>query len=142
MIKLKRILLYLWAGPATLLGLIFVALAWMSRGQVRLVTGVIEVSGGLVTRFLESGLMMDNAAAMTIGHVVIGRNESDLTWSRQHERVHVAQYERWGALMIPLYLLFSCWARLRGGHLYWDNRFEQQAYAQEGANEFQPSMSP
>ena len=127
----KRLLVYLWAGPASLLGLLFVPLAWISGGKVKIVTGVIEVSGGLVTRFLRNGAFVVNVAAVTLGHVVLARDEAELTSCRHHERVHVAQYERWGPLMIPLYVFYSCWARLRGGHLYWDNRFEQEAYADE-----------
>lgn len=68
---------------------------------------------------------------MTLGHVVIGQDESCLDRNRDHERVHVGQYERWGSLMIPLYLLSSAAARLRGAHSYWDNRFEREAYSQE-----------
>jgi hypothetical protein len=127
----KRLLVYLWAGPASLLGLLFVPLAWISGGQVRIVTGVIEISGGLVTRFLQNRVFGIKVAAMTLGHVVLGCDEDQLASCRQHERVHVGQYERWGPLMIPLYVLSSCWARVRGGHLYWDNRFEQEAYAEE-----------
>lgn len=68
---------------------------------------------------------------MTLGHVVLGQDEGCLNRSRDHERVHVGQYERWGLLMIPLYLLSSAVARLRGAHPYWDNRFEREAYTQE-----------
>lgn len=129
---MKRLLLYLWASPASLLGLIFVPLACSSGGKVRTVGGVIEVSGGLVSRFLQRGMfVIGSAGAMTLGHIVLGQDEKCLARSRQHERVHVAQYERWGPLMIPLYLLSSVTARLRGGHPYWDNRFERAAYAQE-----------
>ncbi|HKO96030.1 MAG TPA: hypothetical protein VJU86_03495 [Pyrinomonadaceae bacterium] len=129
---MKRIPLYLWAGTASLLGLIFVPLALISGGNVQVVAGVLEVSGGLVTRFLKSGVFVSGGAgAMTLGHVVLGQDARWLANSRQHERVHVKQYERWGLLMIPLYLLSSCEARLRGGHIYWDNRFEKEACAQE-----------
>jgi len=97
---------------------------------VRVVGGVVEISGGLVSRFLQHGmLVISSATAMTLGHVVLGQNESCLLASRKHERVHVAQYERWGPLMIPLYLLSSGVARVCGEHPYWGNRFEQEAYA-------------
>lgn len=43
---------YLWAAPATLLGLIFVPLVWLSRGKVRCVSGIVKIHGGLVRRFL------------------------------------------------------------------------------------------
>src|SRR5258705_13337388 len=87
---MERVLVYLWALPATLLGLVFLPLAWISGGHVHLVDGVLEISGGLVLY------------------------QRCLTRSRPHERVHVAQYVRWGPLMIPLYLLASGLASLRG----------------------------
>ena len=132
MFKMKRLLIYLWAAPVSALGLIFVPLARLSGGRVQVVTGVIEVSGGFVTRFLTSPLFVTgNAGAMTLGHVVLARDDEWMECSRLHERVHVKQYERWGALMIPLYLISSAVAHRRGGHAYWDNHFEQEAYAQE-----------
>lgn len=128
-----RLLVYLWALPATLLGLVFVPLAYGSGGSVRAVAGVLEVSGGLVAQFLKCGIFVfGSAGAMTLGHVVLGQDEGWLARNRQHERVHVAQYEQWGAFMIPLYLLASGAAWLRGGHPYWDNRFERAAYVQAG----------
>ncbi len=133
MLTLMRLLVYLWALPATLLGLVFVPLAYASGGSVRAVDGVLEISGGLVAQFLKCGrFLLGSAGAMTLGHVVLGQDEAWLVRSRQHERVHVAQYEQWGPFMIPLYLLASGAAWLRGGHPYWDNRFERAAYAQDG----------
>ena len=44
---------------------------------------------------------------MTLGHVVIARNAELLDKTRDHERVHVRQCERWGPLFIPVYLLLS-----------------------------------
>jgi hypothetical protein len=68
---------------------------------------------------------------MTLGHVVLAQDQRSLIASRKHERVHVAQYERWGPLMIPLYLISSGAAGLSGKHPYWDNRFEREAFAEE-----------
>ena len=130
---MKRLLIYFWASPATILGLLFVPLARIPGGNVHIVDGVIEISGGMVRRFLRSRLFSENAAAMTLGHVILGQDEACLTTNRNHERVHVGQYERWGPLMIPLYLLSSCAAQLRGEHPYWDNHFERDAYKQEGS---------
>jgi hypothetical protein len=127
--RMKLWFIYLWALPATLVGLIFVPLAWVSGGKVQVVDGVIEVWGGLTTQFLNHGTLIGSAGAMTLGHVVLAQDEVSLIGSRRHERGHVAQYERWGPLMIPLYLLSSACARLRGGDFYWDNRFEREAYA-------------
>jgi len=66
-------------------------------------------------------------SAITLGHVVIAISPKDQERFRSHERVHVAQYERWGALLLPAYLLESLWQLLAGKHPYLDNRFEVQA---------------
>lgn len=68
---------------------------------------------------------------MTFGHVVIGRNADALELTRVHERVHVQQCERLGPAFIPVYLLASAWASLRGKDAYNDNYFERQARAVE-----------
>ena len=65
---------------------------------------------------------------MTLGHVVWGRDQACLDDTRDHERVHVHQYERWGPLFIPAYLLSSLYMKLRGRHPYWDNPFEREAF--------------
>jgi hypothetical protein len=129
---MKKLFQYVWAAPATLLGLVFVPFAIVSRGRVRAVCGVIEIHGGLVTLFLRRGVLIRGGIeAMTLGHVVLGLDQLSLDCSRAHERVHVAQYERWGPMMIPLYLLFSAFARLRGADPYFGNRFEVEAHAHE-----------
>ena len=46
-------------------------------------------------------------SAMTLGHVIIGRDPWCLEFCRDHEQAHVRQVERWGALFIPAYLLAS-----------------------------------
>jgi hypothetical protein len=114
----------IWPAPLVLL----------AGGSVRLVEGVIEIEGGLVTRMLRRGMpwlspsLGGGAAAMTLGHVVWGRDRDCLETSRAHERVHVRQYERWGPLFIPAYLLAGAVARLRGFDPYLDNPFEREAY--------------
>jgi hypothetical protein len=67
-------------------------------------------------------------AAMTLGHVILGRNEECLQRSRSHEHVHVRQYERLGPFMLPLYLLASAVLYARGFDPYLDNPFEQEAF--------------
>ena len=65
---------------------------------------------------------------MTLGHTVLGLDETSLDIAQPHELVHVRQYERWGLLFIPAYL--SCWLALRlaGKDGYRDNPFEREAY--------------
>jgi hypothetical protein len=54
-----------------------------------------------------------------------------LDYSRRHELVHVAQYERWGPLFVPAYLACSAWMWLIGRDPYLDNPFEEEAYGLE-----------
>ena len=123
-----RWLLYLWAAPTTVLGLLFVPDSMFSGG-VRVVDGVLEVHGRLARFFLRRcTLLRGGASAMTLGHVVIARTPELLEFTRAHERVHVRQCERWGPLFIPAYLLASLLSVLRGARPYEDNPFEREAF--------------
>lgn len=127
--KLFQPLLYLWTSPATLLGLSMIPFALIQGGKVKIVDGVIEAHGGIITRLLQIGLPWVGAgAAITLGHVVWGCDQECLDHSRAHERVHVRQYERWGPLFIPLYLAASAVAALKGLDPYRDNPFEREAF--------------
>ena len=128
--RLLRPLIYLWVFPGSLVGLMLTPLALVSGGRARVVEGVLEVHGGWVTRLLSKPFWVCGPiAAITLGHVVLGCDEPTLERTRRHERVHVRQYERWGPLFIPAYLLASLWLMLRGGDAYLDNPFEVEAYA-------------
>jgi hypothetical protein len=132
LLVLRRVLAYSWASPATALGLLFVPLAWLTGGRASVVQGAIEVQGGLVTKLLRRGLpVLGPAAAMTIGHVILGRDQECLDQSRRHEHVHVRQYERWGVLLLPLYLASSAAAWIKGLDPYLDNRFEKEAFGED-----------
>jgi hypothetical protein len=122
-----RLLRYLWAGPTTLIG-IALAVASLRRGHVAIVDGVIEAHSPFLNRALGSLTPLARGAdAMTLGHVVIGKDARALELTRLHERVHVRQYEWWGPLFIPAYLLAGVFALMQGGHPYFDNRFEREA---------------
>ena len=125
-----RWLLYLWALPTTSLGLACLAVgAAYGRLGTQVVDGVLELHGGLIEVFLRNGtLLPGGASAMTLGHVVLGRNREALQRTRAHERVHVRQCERWGPLFIPAYLLASLLLALRGRDAYLDNPFEREAF--------------
>ena len=125
-----RTLVYLWVLPTTALGLLFLPPALLSRrGGVKVVDGVLELHGGSIEWFLRRcTLLRGGASAMTLGHVVLGRDGRLLDLTRDHERVHVRQCERWGPLFIPAYLLASIFVMLRGGRPYEDNPFEREAY--------------
>jgi hypothetical protein len=117
-----------------MVGLPFAVLAMVTGGKGRIVSGVLEAHGGLVTRILQRGnVWVGPIAAITLGHVVLGCDEATLDRTRRHERVHVRQYERWGPFFIPAYLLCSVWVGWRGFHAYLDNPFEVEAYAVDNA---------
>lgn len=127
---LWRLVLYLWVAPGSLVGLCAALIAVCRGGRCQVVDGVLEVSGGGVTRMLTRFSAVPGAiSAITLGHVVVGATLDDLNRTRTHERVHVRQYERWGPLFIPAYLLCSVWIWFRGGDSYLDNPFEVEAYA-------------
>jgi hypothetical protein len=124
------ILVRLWALPTSCLGLLVVPLALLSGGGIQIVNGVLEVHGGLARGLLERCTPLKGGAlAMTLGHVVIGRDMASLAQTRRHERVHVRQCERWGPLFLPAYLLASAWILVfrRGRSPYLDNCFEREA---------------
>ena len=58
----------------------------------------------------------------------LARTPADLDRTRAHELVHVRQYERWGPLFVPAYLLSSAYFLIRGCDPYLDNPFEREAY--------------
>lgn len=121
--------LYLWAAPATLLGLSLVPLALWQGGKVGVVRGVVEVHGGIITRLLKGWMpWIGSVSAMTLGHVIWGSNADSLRASREHEHVHVRQYERWGPFFLPAYLLASAYLWSRGRDPYRDNPFEREAF--------------
>ena len=124
----RRVIRYLWALPNTVVGLVFLPAALWRGGGVRIVDGVLEIHGPIVAAMLRRLPIPGGAAAMTFGHVVLGRNRRALDLTRSHERVHVRQYERWGPAFIPAYLLTSAWAWLRGRGAYHGNPFEREAY--------------
>jgi len=124
---LRRLLGYLWAAPVTAVAMLFVPLAYLTGGRAQVVRGVVEVHGGFVGLLLRRGLVRP-AAAMTLGHVILGRDRDCLERSRNHEHVHVRQYERWGILMIPVYLAASAVLYLKGLDPYLDNPFEREAF--------------
>lgn len=123
-----RLWRYFWALPVSALGMVLVLLARVSGGRLQCVDGVLEASGGWPANWLAHGFpYCGPAAAITLGHVVLGTSDEALNATRTHERVHVGQYERWGILFLLLYPLASVLAWMRGGHPYLDNLFERQA---------------
>jgi hypothetical protein len=118
-----------WAAPASALGLAVVALLLPLGAKLRLRKGVLEVclhGPGSSHNARKPGRRLP-FAAITFGHVVIAASEADQDRLRLHERVHVEQYERWGALFLLAYPSESLLQHLLGRRAYLDNRFEVQA---------------
>ena len=115
---------YLWASPVTAVGLLLALVAATSGGSVRLRSGVVEASGGLVGRWLRGGRFYAGGAAMALGHVILARDAGCLDRSRPHELAHVRQFERWGPLLLPAYWLVAAWLWSRGYHPYLDHPME------------------
>ena len=127
--SIQRALIYLWVLPTSCVGLLFLPFVRMTGGGCQVVDGVLELYGGIVEKFLCNWTLLEGgASAMTLGHVVLGRDREALDWSRDHERVHVRQCERWGGLFIPLYVASSIIALFRGREPYRENVFEKEAY--------------
>lgn len=131
-----RWLRYLWAAPNTLAG---ITIGLLLGGRVAWVSGVAEIHGHWIARGLRS--MPVPAAAMTLGHVVLGCTPADLDRTRRHERVHVRQYERWGPFFVPAYLSASLILKLLGSDAYRGNPFEMEAYAEDDPSRSMNSLS-
>lgn len=123
---IAKVIVYLWASPYTCLGL---ALGLVLAGKFRIVAGVVEIHGPRVAAVLER--LWIPAAAITLGHTVLGQSEDWLCRTRTHERVHVRQYQRWGPLFVPAYLLASVALFAVGKNGYLCNPFEREAFASQ-----------
>jgi hypothetical protein len=130
---LLRLLAFAWASPYTLLGALIGGLGLLTGGRARIRGRIVEFHGGavqwLMVRLLPGGRFIH---AMTLGHTVLGQTDASLDIARDHEMIHVAQYERWGIFFGPAYLGASLVVWLRGGRAYWDNPFEREAYEATG----------
>ncbi len=120
---LTRLARYTWAAPTTLVGLVAGTLTLGTGGRVQYRRGALEFHGGFA-RWFANRIGFD---AMTLGHVILGRDSPCLEVLRDHEQAHVRQAERWGPVFIPAYLAASMLAWSRGGHYYRDNWFERDA---------------
>ena len=120
--------------PATLLGLPIAGAAWLTGGAASVRDGVLEAHGGIVSVLLRRWVpIAGGALALTLGHIVLGRSAAALDETRNHERIHVRQYERWGPFFLPAYLLASVYLLLAGHDCYYENPFERDAFAPERA---------
>jgi hypothetical protein len=122
---------YLWAAPATAIGLCAGACAVVVGARFAVHTGVVEISLSQKSAFGVRLAACLPFSAITFGHVVLAKSEPAQHALRRHERMHVAQYERWGPLFLIAYPVESLLQLLRGRRPYFDNRFEVVARAGE-----------
>ncbi len=120
----------IWAFPNSLIGLLLGFTGVVFGGHVNWRQGCLEFHGpfvkGILRRAPIGGL---GAMAITFGHTILGQTQAALDLTREHEQVHVRQYERWGPFFIPAYLMASLIAWLNGKDIYRGNVFEEEAYA-------------
>jgi hypothetical protein len=119
---------YAWACPNTIVGLLLGLLVILFGGCGRLRQGALEFGGGKLGHHMARLRPPFAFSAITLGHAVLGLDHETLAAVRAHEQVHVRQYERWGPLFVPAYLLSSLVELLRGRRPYRDNWFEREAY--------------
>jgi hypothetical protein len=125
---LSLLVRYLWALPNTVIGLVFVPTAMLSRGGMQVIDGVLEAHGPFISAILRHCVPISSgASAITFGHVVLARDSWSLDATRAHERVHVRQCEIWGPAFIPAYLIAGMWGLMTGTGAYTGNYFERHA---------------
>jgi hypothetical protein len=128
--RLQTALGILWASPYSLLGLVIGILGLCTGGHARVCGRTIEFHGGAVKWFVSCLPGGQFVLAFTLGHTILGQTAASLAVAREHELVHVRQFERWGPLLGPAYLLCSLVLWLRGRDPYRDNPFEREAYGE------------
>jgi hypothetical protein len=128
----RRTAAYVWAAPTSLIGL---AVITVSGATCQLRRGVLEAYGPGVAWWFDRLAPTCGIAAMTLGHVVLGRDRDALDGTRRHERAHVRQCERWGPLFLPAYACASLVAWAAAGDPYFDNAFERDARRRAGEPE-------
>ena len=126
------ILAIIWASPYTLFGLFLGIIGLCTGGRARIRGRVVEFYGGGVKGLLQRFFWGEGAFACTLGHTILGQSATALDISRDHEMVHVRQFECWGPLMGPAYLGCSLVLWLIRRRPYRDNPFERQAFEQGG----------
>lgn len=119
---------YVWASPNTAIGLLLGLAMTFVGARVRAVRGVLEIDGGWIGSGLSHPASRFPFHAITFGHVILATDAASLDAARDHEHVHVRQYEAWGPFFLPAYLASSAWQLICGRRCYRDNWFERQAY--------------
>ncbi len=135
MMALRKIAVIAWASPYSIIGLLIGCTGVIFGGRVRIVGPAIEFYDGGIKWFVHRLPHGQFTLALTLGHIILGQTDAALAIARRHEVVHVAQYERWGPLMLPAYLIASCYVYYTGKRFYRDNPFEREAYDKDGGEQ-------
>lgn len=126
--RLRRALAIVWASPCSFVGVLLGMAVLALRGSTRRVGPTLEVALRGDERDVPPWADKLPFAAITFGHVIVGRSHAALAALRAHERVHVRQYERLGPLFLIAYPASSLLALSRGRCPYRGNRFEREAF--------------
>ena len=129
--QLWKGVLIVWALPYTLLGVMIGTVGLLTGGRVQRRGPALEFYGGATQWLIQRLPSGQFVLALTLGHSILGQTDASLDVAREHEWVHVRQFERWGPFMGPAYLLCSLWLYLRGEDPYRGNPFEKEAYGDE-----------
>ena len=126
----QKIVRYLWAMPTSAVAFPLVAANALCGGQTIVWHGILEVQGPLVRKVIHHKAFQ--AAALTLGHVVLCADDHARRRFRAHELVHVQQAERWGPLFLPIYLGLAAWTWHKTGNGYWNHPWEVEARQKSG----------
>jgi hypothetical protein len=129
--SLLKLVSIAWTSPNTVLGLLFGLAGLCSGGRVQIRCGCLEFHGGFVSWLIRHMLLGHATLALTLGHTILGQSASALEIARDHEHIHVRQYEIWGPFFLFAYLGSSAWLWLIGKDAYHDNPFEIEAYSRD-----------
>jgi hypothetical protein len=123
----RRFAAYLWAAPCSAIGLALAGIALLAGGKAKWSSGALEVC--LRPDLASCGVRAQGLRfrGIVFGHVILAVTREELAVIGAHERVHVAQYERWGALFFLAYGASSLWQLANGRGAYWNNAFEVEA---------------
>ncbi|WP_417393640.1 hypothetical protein [Gimesia sp.] len=133
--RISFLLRVFWASPNTLLGLLIGGVGMCFGGRARIQGRVIEFYDGGTKWFIQRLPHGQFILALTLGHIILGQTDASLDISREHEMVHVRQYECWGPFFLPAYYLSSIYMWLIGRRFYRDNPFEREAYDADGGEQ-------
>ena len=132
-ITLVRLPCYLWAAPCSVAGLVIAFVAVLLGAKAKVRNGTLQVVGGRLATVISRLPTRLKILAFTNGHVIFAVSRMAMDCYREHELVHVRQYERWGPLFPFLYIGSSLIQKSKGQDPYFANWFEREARKAEGS---------